>query len=122
MRKRKTKDSNNMILFSNWLGSHISGIYLLKCVTMLIVMSVFVENVNGLDVVEKPLIVENNTLPSSTFTPLENTSRSLEISVTHHATVRDKALDTTTISNYDSMEEEDMSGEVNEEVKTTVVR
>lgn len=114
-----------MILFSNWLGSHISGIYLLKCVTMLIVMSVFVENVNGLDVVEKPLIVENNTLPSSTFTPLDNisnTSRSLEISVTHHATVRDKALDTTTISNYDSMEEEDLSGEVNEEVKTTVVR
>lgn len=125
MRKRKTKDSS-MILLSNWVGSHICSNYILKCFTILIVISAFVANVNGSDVVEKPLIVENNTLPSSALTPLDNnsnTSRSLENSVNHHATVRDKALDVTTIPNYDSMEEEeDMSGEVTEEVQKKIVK
>lgn len=118
MRKRKTKDSN-MILISNWLSSHRS-IYLLKCFTILILISVIVVNVNGSDV-EKPLIVENYTLPS--FTPLDNnTSRSLENNVNRHATVRDKALDVTTISNYDSMEDDDLSGELSEGVPTTVLK
>lgn len=121
MRKRKTKDSNMILKQSNWLSSH-SNIYLLKCFTILALISVIVVNVNGSDV-EKPLIVENYTVPSLSFTPLDNsTSRSVENKVNHQATVGDKALDVTTISSYDSMEDDDLSGEMLEGVPSTVVR
>ncbi|XP_063707656.1 mucin-2 [Culicoides brevitarsis] len=125
MRKRKTKDSKMFLSSKKWLTSHC-GIYIL------ILMTAFVVNANGSDVAEKPLIIENYKLPSSTsttLTPVENkTSRSLESSVNHrenHATTRDKSLDVTTISSMDDSEEDDVASEeigVTSDVPTTVVR
>lgn len=103
MRKRKIKDSKMTIIIKrNWLIMRQCNI--LNYFTILILISSVVD-INGLETLdEKPLIVENYTAPLANNHTNSSTS--------HATTVRN--LDVTTISNYDSIEYDNMSGDLSE--------
>uniref|UniRef100_A0A336M2H6 CSON010773 protein n=1 Tax=Culicoides sonorensis TaxID=179676 RepID=A0A336M2H6_CULSO len=110
MKKRKSKDSKMILISSNkWLCGHK---YLLKSFILILISSIFVVNVSGSNE-EKPLIIENYTLEpssSSMVSPLKNNTN------VNHQTV----VEITTISNYDSMEDEDLSSEMIQETGTKI--